>query len=352
MKKVILILLMLLLLVLAAAGSFIWTKIKSIEELRLNTSSATEFEVLKGKNLYQIIDNLASYGKIDRFSFKVWLQFNREFEKIQSGFYELPANARLVDVLSLLSNGEVKQFSVTLIEGQTIVQWIKTLSQAQGVSHNISSKEELYITLGGGDYEFCANIHFSIEGCLLPDTYFYTHGTSSINILKRALIAMHAYLQDVWPTRFADLPINSQYEALILASIIEKETAVESERSEIAGVFVNRLNENMRLQTDPTVIYGIGDSYDGNITRKHLRTPTPYNTYVIKGLPITPIAMPNKASIQATLFPAVTDSLYFVATGNGGHQFSTNLKDHNKAVREYLAQRKRNIVDKNEKGTQ
>jgi UPF0755 protein len=286
MKKVILILLMLLLLVLAAAGSFIWTKIKSIEELRLNTSSATEFEVLKGKNLYQIIDNLASYGKIDRFSFKVWLQFNREFEKIQSGFYELPANARLVDVLSLLSNGEVKQFSVTLIEGQTIVQWIKTLSQAQGVSHNISSKEELYITLGGGDYEFCANIHFSIEGCLLPDTYFYTHGTSSINILKRALIAMHAYLQDVWPTR------------------------------------------------------------------KHLRTPTPYNTYVIKGLPITPIAMPNKASIQATLFPAVTDSLYFVATGNGGHQFSTNLKDHNKAVREYLAQRKRNIVDKNEKGTQ
>ncbi|MGK0371077.1 MAG: UPF0755 protein [Glaciecola sp.] len=352
MQKVILVLLMFSLLVLAASGALIWNKINNIETLSLDTNSAIEFEVAKGTSLYQVIDNLAQFGKIDRFSFKIWLQFNPEFRRIQSGVYELPANVRLVEVLSLLTKGQVKQFSVALIEGQTIGQWIKALSQAQGVFHNIANKDELYGTLAAIDYEFCTNKYSSIEGCLLPDTYFYTYGTSSVDILKRALLAMQTYLQDVWPSRFADIPINSQYEALILASIIEKETAVESERTEIAGVFVNRLNNNMRLQTDPTVIYGIGDSYDGNITAKHLRTPTPYNTYVIKGLPITPIAMPNKASIQAALFPALTDSVYFVATGNGGHQFSTNLKDHNRAVREYLVQRKRNNVDKNDKGTQ
>lgn len=348
MKKIMFTLLLFLLLISAAVGAFVWQKITAIEDLRLGVETTTEFEVVKGQSLYKVIDNLSQFTKIDELGFKLWLQFNPEYESIQSGVYELPVNAGLIEVLDLMSVGKVKQLGVTLIEGQTIAQWLITLSTAQGVLHDIDSKDALYKKLNAADYEFCANQYSSIEGCLLPDTYFYTHGTSSTDILKRAFTAMQDYIEDVWPSRFADIPINSQYEALILASIIEKETAIESERTEIAGVFVNRLNMNMRLQTDPTVIYGIGDSYDGNITRKHLRTLTPYNTYVIKGLPITPIAMPNKASIDATLFPALTDSLYFVATGNGGHQFSTNLNDHNKAVRDYLAQRRLNIENKKE----
>jgi UPF0755 protein len=352
MKKIILILVIFLLLVVASTSLLIWQKLTGIEELRLDIQQVTEFEVVKGKSLYHVVDQLTQYAIINRFNFKVWLQFNPEFTSIQSGMYELPANANLVEVLSMFSKGQVKQFSVTLVEGQTIAQWITVLSQAKGVMHNAANRDGLYTKLRAADYEFCANTHSSIEGCLLPDTYFYPYGTSSIDILKRALRAMQTYMQAVWPLRFIDVPINSQYEALILASIIEKETAIESERTEIAGVFANRLNKNMRLQTDPTVIYGVGESYDGDITRKHLRTPTPYNTYVIKGLPITPIAMPNKASIQAALFPALTDSLYFVATGSGGHKFSTNLSDHNKALREYLALRKRINIDKREKGSQ
>lgn len=142
-----------------------------------------------------------------------------------------------------------------------------------------------------------------------------------------------------WEQRAVDLPLQTPYEAIILASIIEKETAVPSERDMIAGVFINRLNRNMRLQTDPTVIYGIGPTFDGNITRKHLRTATPYNTYVIKGLPPTPIAMAGKAAIHAALHPLSTDALYFVAKGDGSHQFSTTLEEHNAAVRKYQLKR-------------
>ena len=157
--------------------------------------------------------------------------------------------------------------------------------------------------------------------------------------MARAHEALIAFVDEQWQQRALDLPINTPYEALILASIIEKETAVPEERSRIAGVFVNRLNSNMRLQTDPTVIYGIGDNFDGNITRKHLRTPTPYNTYVIKGLPPTPIAMAGKAAIKAALQPLETDEVYFVAKGDGSHQFSTTLEAHNAAVRKYQLKR-------------
>lgn len=348
MKRVFLVLLTIFLLSSAIVAGIVWQKVQEIDTLTLNINDVTEFNVKKGESLYKVVEQLGEYADIDLFSFKIWRQLHPESANIKSGVYALPANVLLVDALDLLSSGNVKQLSVTLIEGQTISQWINTLATASGIKHNIDSKEALYEQLDAAEYEFCANDYASVEGCLLPETYFYTHGTSSISILERAFNAMHVYITAQWPLRFTDIPIDSQYDALILASIIEKETAIESERTEVAGVFINRLNQNMRLQTDPTVIYGVGDSYDGDITRKHLRTPTPYNTYVIKGLPITPIAMPNKASIKATLFPAITDSLYFVATGNGGHQFSTNLRDHNKAVRNYLAQRKRNTQQQKE----
>lgn len=350
MKKIIALFSLILIIATVGAALIAWHKINAVEEVYLQTHGSIEFELGKGRSLYFVVEQLREYAEIDRLGFKLWLRLHPEFEKIQSGVYEIPENSRLVDVLGLLVNGQVKQMSVTLIEGLTISQWLETLAQTEGLLHNIEDVGSLYEQLAIEEFEFCANDHASIEGCLLPDTYFYTHGTSSVDILKRALLAMQTFVNEQWPTRFVDIPLNNKYEALILASIIEKETAIESERTEIAGVFVNRLNSNMRLQTDPTVIYGIGESFDGNITRKHLRTLTPYNTYVIKGLPITPIAMPNRASIQAALAPALTDSLYFVATGNGGHQFSTNLDDHNKAVRQYLQQRTiNNSVKTNEK---
>jgi UPF0755 protein len=180
----------------------------------------------------------------------------------------------------------------------------------------------------------------SAEGLFLADTYFFTANTATSSILTRAHKAMLDYVETQWQQRQADLPLNSPYDALILASIIEKETAVSAERTKIAGVFVNRLRKNMRLQTDPTVIYGIGDAYDGNITRKHLRTPTPYNTYTIKGLPPTPIAMAGKEAIWAALNPMETDALYFVARGDGSHEFSSSLAAHNAAVRKYQLNRK------------
>lgn len=324
---------------------FAWQKIDDVEELRLDLSETIEFEVTSGSSLYKVVNNLQEYANIDEMGFKLWLKLHPEYRTIKSGLYEIPANSLFVDVVTLFAKGSVKQFSITLIEGLTISQWIEALSNSRGLQNDIDDIGSLYSLLDVKEQSFCANPFVSIEGCLLPDTYFYTQGTKSSEILRRSYSAMDTYLQDLWPSRFKDIPIQTAYEALILASIIEKETAIESERSEIAGVFVNRLNMNMRLQTDPTVIYGIGKEFDGNITKKHLRAPTPYNTYVIKGLPITPIAMPNKASIQAALFPALTDSIYFVATGNGGHQFSTNLADHNKALRQYLRQLKLKNAD-------
>lgn len=181
-----------------------------------------------------------------------------------------------------------------------------------------------------------------LEGLFLAETYHYTYGTTDLDLLKRAHRDLMNVVNDEWENRADKLPLKSPYEALILASIIEKETAVASERERVSSVFVNRLNKRMRLQTDPTVIYGMGDSYKGNIRKKDLRTPTPYNTYTMSGLPPTPIAMAGKASINAALNPEKSNYLYFVASGTGGHVFSKSLTEHNRAVRAYLKQLRKN----------
>ena len=176
----------------------------------------------------------------------------------------------------------------------------------------------------------------NIEGWFLPETYSYTVGTTSREILRRAHADMKSYLDKNWKNRDKSLPYASAYDALIMASIIEKETAQATERPRIASVFVNRLNKKMKLQTDPTVIYGVKDRYDGNIRRSDLEDDNPYNTYVINGLPPTPIAMPSKAAIKAALHPDKTNYLYFVAKGGGAHKFSTSLAEHNNAVKRYV----------------
>jgi len=310
-------------------------KLVNFESLKLSNTQAVSLEVEDGSNLYRVKKQLSKYSEIDSLGFKLWLKLNPEYSSIQAGLYELPPQSLVVDLIKMVNAGEVKQFSITLVEGQTFAQWISQLKSSKNLNNDLGTVADLYELLTNNQ-GFCANEYRSLEGCLLPNTYHYTYKQNMSSIIQRAYSSMEALLESAWHKRFVDVPLKNQYEVLILASIVEKETAVDSERAEIAGVFTNRLNANMRLQTDPTVIYGIGDSYDGNITRKHLRQATPYNTYVIKGLPITPIAMASELSINATLQPSLTDAFYFVASGEGGHVFSTNLEEHNRAVRAYL----------------
>lgn len=351
----------------AAAGVYyISNMVTTPLELKQNTL----FSIEKGGSAYRTIKQLRNKEMTDISPTvaKVWLKFFAASTDIKSGTYMLLPGQSLADIFTIFTQGDEYFFSVSLVEGLTLAQWHNTLkgigeiefdlgqqaandsaSSLSGVASSSSKAEALapdmtsillsqtntLAQLGVSKSEKLDNT----EGLYLADTYFFTKGTKASEILTRAHIALVDFLNSEWEAREVDLPLATPYDALILASIIEKETAVPEERDLIAGVFVNRLHKNMRLQTDPTVIYGIGPSFDGNITRKHLRTRTPYNTYVIKGLPPTPIAMAGKAAIRAALNPRTTDALYFVAKGDGSHQFSNTLSEHNAAVRQYQLRR-------------
>lgn len=265
---------------------------------------------------------------------RLWLKLNDDLVMVKQGHYELASKESLISFFSVLSNGKQKQFYVSLIEGLTYTQWEDTLRTNQLLIDDIPPQATLYQQLNADD-SFCKNPYQSLEGCFLADTYAFTAGDSARSILLRAFDNMYQSVNRIWQERFHDIALVSAYELLIMASIIEKETAVANERELISGVFNNRLHSNMRLQTDPTVIYGVGREFDGDITRKHLRTKTPYNTYMIKGLPITPIAMVGNDSLNAAAKPSDTDYLYFVAKGDGTHQFSESLSEHNSAVARY-----------------
>jgi hypothetical protein len=229
-----------------------------------------------------------------------------------------------------ITNGKVVVYNITVVEGKTFKDLRASLVQTAGIEHTLNDKTDAQIaTLLG--------IDGSPEGWFMPETYQFHRGSSDLELLKRMYGEMQRTLEQEWPNRAEGLPLANPYQALILASIIEKETGVASERPQIAGVFVRRLQKDMLLQTDPSVIYGAAD-YHGDLTRKHLQTDTPYNTYINKGLPPTPIALPGKASIQAALHPADGDSLYFVADGKGGHTFSATYEEHQQAVARYLKQ--------------
>lgn len=292
--------------------------------------SAFLFTLKPGTSLYQLMGQLDDAGVYKQSDWlKIAFRLQAQVSTIKAGTYEITPNLALNEFLEDLYQGNEKQFSITLIEG---LRWRDWLVQLNRHRYLVEPLDDADIAKWIAERTLPGN---SIEGWLLPDTYAFTANTSVIEIVERAHTAMHLLLELQWQNRFPDLPYQASYDALILASIIEKETGVAHEREHIAGVFVNRLNTDMRLQTDPTVIYGIGDSFDGNITRKHLRTPTAYNTYVIKGLPPTPIAMPSKASLIAAFNPLITDDLYFVSKGDGTHFFSSTLEQHNQAVRQY-----------------
>lgn len=315
----------------------------------LSISQPQLYTVEKGSSGYKVVRELRALDLIDspELATKLWLKFFAANTHVKSGTYRLTPGQSLREVFATLSRGEEHYFAVSLVEGLTLKEWLVTLNAQSELINDVTFEqvEQTIKTTSPLSEEKAAltpwvNDASSAEGLFLADTYFFTANTAASSILKRAHKAMLDYVETQWQQRQADLPLNSPYDALILASIIEKETAVSAERTKIAGVFVNRLRKNMRLQTDPTVIYGIGDAYDGNITRKHLRTPTPYNTYTIKGLPPTPIAMAGKEAIWAALNPMETDALYFVARGDGSHEFSSSLAAHNAAVRKYQLNRK------------
>jgi UPF0755 protein len=295
----------------------------------LNLTEATVYQVKSGQSAKGLLNRLKEQGIIaDNIGLKIRLKLEPELTNVKVGTYELLPSMTALDLLELFSSGKELQFSISLIEGLNWREWLLVLKAHPEIKFNNDFQQQLE--------SLSATLpEQTIEGYLLPDTYYFVSQTAAIELVKRAHLSMQQYLNLAWQNRALDLPYDSAYDGLIMASIIEKETGVADERPRISGVFVNRLNLNMRLQTDPTVIYGMGESFDGNIRRKDLKTPTPYNTYVIKGLPPTPIAMPSKLAIDAAFNPLITEEMYFVSKGDGSHQFSTTLQQHNIAVRKY-----------------
>jgi len=257
------------------------------------------------------------------------LKLEPELARFKAGTYRLEQGMTVRALLELLASGKEAQFPLRLVEGQRLSEWLAELRSAPYINHTL--KDDQFATLAAA-----LNIEpRMLEGYFYPDTYLYTANTSDIALLQRAHTRMTALVDKLWQDRMANLPYKDPQEMVTMASIIEKETAVGTERARVASVFINRLRTGMKLQTDPTVIYGMGEKYTGTLTRKDLETPTDYNTYTISGLPPGPIAVPSKASLEAAAHPEKTDYLYFVADGKGGHTFTTNLASHNRAVQVY-----------------
>lgn len=287
-------------------------------------------EVTPGSGFSQITAQLQQRDIIKQAHYwKIYARLTGKAKRVQAGEYKLTGGVSALQLLDQMVQGEVIRHQVTLVEGWTFKQFLVALAAEEKLQHELTdlTPKQVMAKLGKDDEH--------PEGRFFPDSYQFTRGTSDLDILQRAYQRLAAILEEEWQQRDAGLPYNNAYEALVMASIVEKETGQAAERPEIAGVFVRRLQKGMRLQTDPTVIYGLGDSYKGNIKRKHLTQPTPYNTYVIKGLPPTPIAMVGREAIHAALHPKAGKSLYFVARGDGTHVFSDTLDQHNEAVRRY-----------------
>jgi len=301
----------------------------------INVESETAFLVKPGSNITALNKALYAQEIVSHPSFLAWYARLNDQVNIKAGEYWLKPEMSSFELLALFNDGDVVAYPVSLIEGWTVKDALKELSKQEKLSKQLLELPEETIKERIGITED------SMEGLLFPDTYHYTLGSSDLEIARQAYRRMKNTLEEEWQNRSEGLPYANAYEALIMASIVEKETGVPSERQEIAGVFVRRLQKGMKLQTDPTVIYGLGESYQGNIRKKHLSQPTPYNTYVIAGLPPTPIALAGREAIHAALHPAPGSSLYFVAKGDGSHQFSDTLEEHNKAVRQYQLKRRK-----------
>lgn len=326
--------LILLLSILTSAAAIVY-QVEQALETPLNIEKDSFLSVQAGSSISSFAKELETKQWI---STRFWLRnYGRIFPKkanIKAGTYLIAKGSTLRQLLLQLVEGKEHQFSVTFIEGTRFIDALAIIAAHPHIKQSITDKSVKEIAVG-------LNINATNpEGWLFPDTYAFTAGTLDITLLKRAYANMKRQLQSLWQERAPNLPYETPYQALIMASIIEKETSYVAEQPLISSVFVNRLRKRMRLQTDPTVIYGLGQRYKGDITRAHLREKTAYNTYRINGLPPTPIAMSGLSALKATLNPSSSDYFYFVSDGYGKHVFSKTLSEHNLAVKRYLKKQK------------
>ncbi|AWM93612.1 endolytic transglycosylase MltG [Pseudomonas sp. 31-12] len=315
-------------------GASAW-KIHTALNQPLNITQEELLEVPKGTTPTRTFYRLEADGVIkDAFWLRVYWRFNLAGQPLHKGEYRMQPGMTVEGLIDLWKRGDIVQYSLTLVEGWNFHQ----------VRAALAKDEKLEQTLNGlSDSEVMTKLgHTGIfpEGRFFPDTYRFVRGMTDVELLKKAYDRLDEVLAKEWEQRSADVPYTEPYQALIMASLVEKETGVPQERGQIAGVFVRRMAMGMMLQTDPTVIYGLGDRYSGKLTRAHLKEPTPYNTYMISGLPPTPIAMVGREAIHAALNPVAGNSLYFVARGDGSHVFSDDLDAHNNAVREFQLKRR------------
>lgn len=313
------------------AGWWFYQDMQTHLNLPLKMDGSEYFSVQPGMSLHAVAEGVAARGWFDH---PLYLQLEGKVRGIdgliKAGQYQVEPGTTALSLLEMIVAGKVSQHSVTIVEGWTFHQILAAVHDNGYITRILKSTrpERVMTEIGYPGYE--------AEGRFFPDTYYFPAGTTDADFLRRAFRQMEAVLHEEWNKRMIGLPYRSPYEVLIMASLIEKETAVPDEREKIAGVFVRRLEKNMKLQTDPTVIYAMGESYGGDIRRRDLAIDSPFNTYRYKGLPPTPIAAPGRASIRAALRPEPGTALYFVATGeNGRHYFSRTLTEHNRAVAKY-----------------
>ncbi len=321
------------------AAGWYWNEYKIYLQTPISLQGTSDliFTVNKGDRVRHIAENL-NQAKVIKHPeyFRLYARLSKQATKIKAGEYSLKSGMTVVDVIDLFVSGVVNQYSLTIVEGWTLNEALERIKN----DPNLKATETF---IQANNKETIADLlkqlnskYTHLEGLLYPDTYKFPKGTTDFQFLKRAYDDMQSVLEQEWQLRDKHLPLKTAYEALILASIVEKESGVSNERDKIAGVFIRRMNKKMRLQSDPTIIYGMGERYKGNIRRRDINEKTAYNTYQISRLPPTPIAIPGREAIHAVLHPDKGKSLYFVADGSGGHVFSNSLKAHNRAVRKYI----------------
>jgi UPF0755 protein len=298
-------------------------------------AAEARFEVEAGASLRGVLARLQARGALrDARATALWLRLAGRRPRVQAGTYALPAHSSPADIITLFEQGKVVLEQLTVVEGATFGEFLGALETHPDVQHTLNGKTAAEVMAALG------HPGVAPEGEFFPDTYRFAANTTDVAILGLAYDAMQHALAEAWAQRRAGLPLDTPYQALILASMVEKEAQLKSERALIAGVFIERLRKGMRLQSDPTVIYGLADKYDGTIHTRDLQADDPYNTYTREGLPPGPIALPGRESLLAAVHPDESGALYFVATGkgDGAHHFSKTLEEHNAAVQAYLAQ--------------
>ena len=334
MKKILAITAIGLLIIVAVTGAglyWVWSDMQQALDRPIYIGQGnTTFEIKSGATLKQIAEQLHAMGCIENpLYLRIEARRANIATQIKAGLFEISDKSTPRELLMQFVSGKIKVFQITFVEGTTFREFRNVLKLNGDLVSTIDDKPDKWVAAQ------IATAATNLEGQFFPSTYYFSHGDTDIDVLRRAHVRMRQLLESHWNARASDLPYETPQDALTMASIIEKETGRVDERAAIAGVFVRRLRKNMKLQTDPSVIYGLGEAFDGNLRRIDLQSDTPYNTYTRRGLPPSPIAMPSEGAIQAALHPAAGTALYFVGKGDGSHAFSDNLKDHNAAVHRY-----------------